>query len=129
MAFHEACLLHTAGSPLIKYFMPSTSHFKQRFQNSPQCFPSWPTNPFPKPFQSLLTKVVRVEILRKIEEGSHDRESGDRNTDRKILPSSQINKYMHINSCICIIYIIYRWKNTRKQHNYLINKQINCMKT
>jgi hypothetical protein len=66
------------------------------------------------------TKVVRVEILRKIGEGSKDRESGD----RKILPNSQINLYMHINSCICIIHILYMWKNTPKQPNHLMNKHI-----
>jgi hypothetical protein len=71
-----------------------------------------------------MSKVVRVEILRKIGEGSKDRELGDRNTDRKILPNSQINLYMHINSCICIIHIIYMWKNTPKQPNHLMNKHI-----
>jgi hypothetical protein len=42
------------------------------------------------------TKVVRVEILRKIWEGLHVRESGDRNTDRKILPNLEIHIYIYI---------------------------------
>ena len=47
-------------------------------------------------------KVVKIEILGKIGERSQDHKSGDRNTDRKILPNSQIYIYMPINSCICI---------------------------
>ncbi|PNY14802.1 hypothetical protein L195_g011489 [Trifolium pratense] len=40
---------------------------------------------------SLLDKVVRVEILRKIGEGLQDRESGDRNTDRSGLQNLPAN--------------------------------------
>jgi len=42
-----------------------------------------------------LCKAVKIEILGKIGEGSQDRESGDRNTDRKILPNSHIDIYIY----------------------------------
>ena len=48
-------------------------------------------------------------------ERSQDRKSGDRNTDRKIQPNSQIDIHMPINLCVCI-------KNPSEHLNYLMKK-------
>jgi hypothetical protein len=64
-----------------------------------------------------VTKVVRVEILRKIGEGLQDRESGDHNTDRKIQPNLEIH-----------MYCIYIHNMHMKQHNLVGKKTSNNSK-